>query len=107
MVHEINITNENFNAEVLESPIPVLLDFWAPWCSPCRAVAPLLSKIAEEYEGRLKVGKINIDEEDELPTRHGVLSIPTFILYNGGNVVNSQVGAVPPNIIIGMFKDIV
>jgi thioredoxin 1 len=107
MAHEINITSENFNAEVLESPIPVLLDFWAPWCNPCRVIAPILSQIAEEYDGRLKVGKINIDEDTELPTSHGVLTIPALLLYNGGNLVNSQIGAVPKGVIVDMFKDMV
>jgi thioredoxin 1 len=107
MTHEINITSENFNAEVLESSMPVLLDFWAPWCSPCRAIAPVLSQIAEEYGGRLKVGKINIEEDTELPNRHGVLSIPTLIVYKDGRLVNSQTGAVPKDVIVSMFKDMV
>ena len=89
---EITITKDNFEAEVLKSHVPVLLDFWATWCGPCRMIAPTLSQIAEENAGRLKVGKINVDEEMELAVRFGIVSIPTLLVFKNGTLVNKAVG---------------
>ena len=90
----INITKSNFEAEVLNSDIPVLLDFWAPWCGPCRMVAPIVEEIAEENED-IKLGKINVDEEMELAVQFGIVSIPTLIVVEGGQVTGKIVGYRP------------
>ena len=92
---EINITKENFDAEVLNSSVPVLLDFWATWCGPCMMIGPTLAEIAAENEGRLKVGKINVDEQMELAMQFGVTSIPLLVVMKDGRVVNKAVGAMP------------
>ena len=92
---EITITKENFESEVLNSDIPVLLDFWATWCGPCRMIAPTLAQIAEENEGRLKVGKVNVDEEMELAMRFGIISIPTLIVMRNGKEAAKLVGYRP------------
>ena len=92
---EITITNENFEQEVLKSDIPVLVDFWAVWCGPCQMVGPILSEIAEENEGKIKVGKVNVDEQPELARQFGIMSIPTMMVFKGGEKVNQLVGAVP------------
>ena len=101
----INITVSNFETEVLESPIPVLIDFWASWCGPCKMISPLIDQLAEEYSGKLKVGKVNVDEETSLAERHGIVSIPTLILYKDGSPVNQKVGALPKGDIEALFKD--
>lgn len=89
---EINITKDNFEQEVINSELPVLLDFWASWCGPCMMLAPLVEKIAEKYEGRLKVGKVNTDEETELAAMFRVVSIPMLVLMKDGKAVKSSVG---------------
>lgn len=92
---ELKITRENFENEVMKSNIPVLIDFWAPWCGPCRMMGPIIEQLAEEYEGKAKVGKVNVDEEGELSQAFGVMSIPTIVLVNDGKVVRQAVGARP------------
>jgi thioredoxin 1 len=90
-----SVTNETFETEVLQSETPVLVDFWAEWCGPCHAVAPVLEQMAEEREGELKVVKLNIDEEQELAMRFGVMSIPTMILFRDGEPAAAATGAQP------------
>ena len=89
---EITITKENFETEVLKSELPVLVDFWAPWCGPCRMLAPTVAQIAEEYEGKIKVGKVNVDDEGELAAQFGIASIPTVLVFKNGEVTDTSVG---------------
>jgi len=97
-------TDEGFQKEVLESKRPVLVDFWAPWCMPCKMVAPILHEIQEEYSGRLKVVKINTDENQEVASNYGIMGIPTLILFNNGQEVDRVVGAVPKKKIQQMLE---
>ncbi len=92
---ELQITKDNFKSEVLESPIPVLLDFWAPWCGPCRMLAPAVAELAEEMAGKAKVGKVNVDDEGELAAQFGIVSIPTVVVMKNGKVTANSVGLVP------------
>lgn len=92
---EVKITRENFENEVMKSNIPVLIDFWAPWCGPCRMMGPIIEQLAEKYEGKAKVGKVNVDEEGELSQAFAVMSIPTIILIKDGKVVKQVVGVRP------------
>lgn len=92
---ELKITNENFKEEVLLSEQPVLIDFWAPWCAPCRMMGPVIEQLANEYEGKVKIGKVNVDEEPELSQTFGILSIPTIVLIKNGKVVKKVVGVTP------------
>ncbi len=89
---ELKITANNFEKEALQSPLPVLLDFWAPWCGPCRMLAPELKALADEYAGRVVVGKVNVDEEPELAAAFRVASIPTVVVIRDGKVVRTSVG---------------
>lgn len=89
---ELRITTENFEAEVLNSALPVLVDFYADWCGPCKMLAPTVAELAEEYEGRVRVGKLNVDEQPELAIRYNVASIPTLLLFRNGEPVAKSVG---------------
>ena len=98
----ININKNNFQNEVLNSEMPVLLDFWASWCGPCRMVSPIVDEIAAE-RGDIKVGKVNVDEQPELAAQFGVMSIPTLVVMKGGKVANQMVGARPKSQILAML----
>lgn len=93
--NEIVATTANFQSEVLSSSLPVLVDFWAVWCAPCRMIAPVVAEIANEYVGKLKVARLNVDENQEISARYGIMSIPTLALFKGGVIVDQVVGAVP------------
>lgn len=101
---EYTITNANFEKEVLDSGIPVMLDFWASWCGPCRMLAPVVAELAAEYEGRIKVGKVNVDEEPELAGTFGVGSIPTLVFIKDSEVVDSIVGFRPKTAIAAQIE---
>jgi len=89
------VSDDSFDNEVLKSPLPVLIDFWAPWCGPCRAVAPIVDELAGEYAGKLKIVKMNVDDNPRTPARYGVRGIPNLILFKNGEVQQLIVGAVP------------
>lgn len=101
---EVTITKANFDSEVLKSNVPVLVDFWADWCGPCKMLAPVLAEIAEENEGKIKVGKVNVDNEEELSREFGIVSIPTVILFKNGKAEKTSIGLVPKQTIEEMFK---
>lgn len=105
MSAEVEVTVDNFEDEVLKSDLPVLADFWAEWCVPCKMVAPVLEQIAGEQDGKLKIAKVNVDEQSELASQFGIISIPTLLLFKDGEVVNKQVGAGSKEMIEAVFAD--
>ena len=100
---EIKITADNFEQEVIRSEQPVLVDFWAAWCGPCRMLAPAVAQIAAECEGKIKVGKVNVDEEPELAQRFGIMSIPTGLAFKDGKKVNQSIGLVQKDKLLALF----
>ncbi len=107
MSAEITLTSANFEAEVLKSSVPVLIDFWAEWCMPCKMIGPAIDQLAADYAGRLKVAKVNVDQESDLAGQHNIVSIPTILVYKEGKMVRQKVGAVPKHEIENLFKDLV
>jgi len=106
MSAELAVTAANFDEEVARSELPVLIDFWAEWCMPCRMIAPSIADLAKTYEGRIKVASIDVDAENELATRFGIISIPTLIVFKGGDEYRKKVGAIPKHEIEALFKDL-
>jgi thioredoxin 1 len=98
----IQVTDSNFESEVLKCDLPVLVDFWAPWCGPCRAIAPVIDELTQEYAGRVKIAKMNVDENSSTPSKFGIRAIPTLILFKNGEVVEQVTGAVSK----GSIKDL-
>jgi thioredoxin len=101
------VADDSFDREVLASATPVLIDFWAPWCAPCRAIAPLVEELAQEYAGKLKVVKMNVDDNPRTPSRYGVRGIPNLILFQGGQVKEQIIGAVPKSQLVKAISAVV
>jgi thioredoxin 1 len=107
MGNVLEVSDQTFDSEVLQSPVPVLIDFWAPWCAPCRAIAPVVEELAAEYQGRVKIVKMNVDDNPQTPTRYGVRGIPNLILFQGGTVREQIVGAVPRKRLVDAISQVV
>jgi thioredoxin 1 len=104
---EVILTDEIFESEVLKSELPVLVDFWAEWCVPCRMLTPLVEQLAEEYSGKIKVAKLNVDECPESANSFNIQSIPTLLVFNKGEVVSQNIGVIPKKTIVEMFEKII
>ena len=107
MPDEMKVTTSTFEAEVVKSAIPVVADFWAEWCGPCRMIAPVLEALAKDYKDKLKVVTINVDEEPDLAARFGIQSIPSLLFFKGGQMVKQQIGAVPRPVLEKIVKELV
>ena len=105
--HVLEFTDQNFDSDAVDSDMPVLVDFWATWCGPCKAIAPVIEEIAGEYDGKVKVGKVDVDKNQDTAMKYGVRSIPTLLIIKDGKVVNQIVGAVPKGNITSMLDEII
>ena len=103
----IEFSDNNFDSEVINSELPVLVDFWAEWCGPCKALAPTISDLADEYKDKIKVGKVNVDQNGNTASNYGVRSIPTILIFQNGTVVNQVVGNVPKDSITKLLKEVI
>lgn len=103
-MYEITLTTENFQSEVLKSDVPVLVDFWAAWCGPCKMVAPIVEEIAKEYTGNVKVGKINVDDQPELASAFRIASIPTIMIFKNGKIIDTIIGYHSKDRLVQMLK---
>ena len=104
---EYEFTNENFNNEVMNSDIPVMVDFYAKWCGPCRMMLPIVEQMAKEYDGRIKIGKVDTDEHPELAGQFGVMSIPSFVFIKNGKVVDTEVGGMPESVLSSKLDSLI
>jgi thioredoxin 1 len=100
----IELTDNNFDDKVIKSAIPVLVDFWAEWCGPCRMVGPIVEEISKEFEGKVLVGKVDVDNNQGVSTNYGIRNIPTILFFKGGHIVDKQVGAVPKSVLINKIN---
>jgi thioredoxin 1 len=105
MIMAMEFNKSNFESEVLQSDVPVLVDFWAPWCGPCKMIGPIVEELAGEFEGKAKVGKVNVDDNQELAGSFGIPGIPTVMLFKGGEVVNQFVGLRPKEDLVAALND--
>jgi len=103
----IEFTDDNFDTEVLKSNLPVLVDFWAEWCGPCKMIAPIVEEIAGDYAGKVKVGKVNVDFNNQVVMQYGIRGIPALLVFKGGSVANQIVGAVPKNNITQILDEVI
>ena len=103
---EINLNKQNFEEEVINSEIPVVVDFWTTWCAPCRMLSPIISEMAEEYSGKIKVCKLNVDEEQDIAIKYNIMSIPTLVFFKEGKVTNTSVGLISKSELKGLMEEI-
>jgi len=104
--HVIEVTDASFEQEILQSPVPALVDFWASWCAPCRMIGPVVEELAGEYSGRLKVAKMNVDDNASTPTQYGIRGIPALLFFKNGQVVEQVVGAVPKAQVVSLIDKV-
>jgi thioredoxin 1 len=107
MAEEVTVTRSNFDSEVIKSAVPVVADFWAEWCGPCKMIAPVLKDLARDYKDKIKIAKIDVDAEGELAQQFNIVSIPTILVFSKGQVVKQQIGAVPRQALEKMIKEVI